>query len=353
MEQNRLTKRRKKRKRLFRNVLTLFLILALSVGGYFAYIFYELNSAASKSFKEINRGNVPKNHDKPDIKNKPFTMLLLGIENQEGGQGRSDVVLLITANPKSKEVAMVSIPRDSLVHIPTQGIKDKINHSYAYDGLDGTVQTVYELTDIPIDYYITTNFDGFKKTVDILGGVDVEVPFTFSAQLTETLKWKRYHQGPMHLNGREALAYVHMRKADPKGDMGRNERQKQVIQEIVKKSSSITSVTKIDDLIESLGDNVQTNIPASEFLDFLYTYKIMKDTKIDNVILTGDDDKINGVYYFRLHEDNLDLVSQHLKGILSHKKPKEALTFEEFKNPPAPETEGTSDSGTDSENDTQ
>ncbi|MDF2606862.1 MAG: lytR [Bacillales bacterium] len=344
MDQNRSSKRRKRRKRLVRNIFTTLIIIALCIGGYFAYIFYELNSAANKSFKDL-KGNVPKNHDKADIKNKPFTMLLLGIENQDGGQGRSDVILLITANPKSKEVAMLSIPRDSLVEIPSQGIKDKINHSYSYDGLDGTVETVYNLTGIPIDYYITTNFDGFKKTVDILGGVDVEVPFTFSAQLTETLTWKKYHQGPMHLDGREALAYVRMRKSDPNGDRGRNERQKQVIQEIVKKSSSITSITKIDDLIESLGENVQTNIPASEFLDFLYTYKIMKDTKIDNIILSGDDDRIDGIYYYRLHEDNLELATEHLKGIISHKKPEEAITFEEFKNP-TPEPEQTTDGST-------
>ncbi|MDA6131333.1 LCP family protein, partial [Escherichia coli] len=81
-------------------------------------------------------------------------------------------------------------------------------HSYSNGGIESTITTVNELLDIPIDYYITTNFDGFEDIVDTLGGIDVDVPFTFKAQLTDSLKWKTFREGNMELNGNEALAYV-------------------------------------------------------------------------------------------------------------------------------------------------
>ncbi|MED3749924.1 LCP family protein [Geobacillus stearothermophilus] len=252
-----------------------------------------------------------------EVRKDPFTVLLVGVENQyHDEEGRSDVVMLLTVNPKTNKVYLLSIPRDTRVYIPNEGRKDKITHSYSHGGIQSTIAAVNELIDVPIDYYVTTDFDGFQKIVDSLGGVTVDVPFTFKAQLTGSLKWHTFHKGKQELNGNEALAYVRMRKSDPRGDFGRNERQKQVIRAIIDKSTSITSLPKLDDIIADLGDHVRTNIPPADLLSFIYVYQKMKNADVENLHLKGYDETINGVYYYIPDEQSVSSINKTLRQAL-------------------------------------
>ena len=120
----------------------------------------------------------------------------------------------------------------------------------------------------------------------------------------------------MFLNGNEALAYVRMRKSDPQGDMGRNNRQRDVIKEIVDKGTSITSITKIDDMIEDVGNNVKSNIPPNSYLSFIKMYKSLNSVPIEQYKLEGSDEYINGGYYFRIDEESLTEITDKLNLIL-------------------------------------
>jgi polyisoprenyl-teichoic acid--peptidoglycan teichoic acid transferase len=310
--------RRKKKKRRFLRLFVLLLVFSFIGGGsYFAYdILYNTKKSTNNIFQELDRDKIP-NHREEDIKitKDPFTVLLVGIEDQEGGE-RSDVLMLATVNPKTEEVYLLSIPRDTRTYLPEVGYETKINHSYSNGGIESTIQAVSELLDVPIDYYITTNFQGFEDIVDTLGGVTVDVPFTFKAQLTGSLKWKTFHEGEMDLNGNEALAYVRMRKKDPKGDLGRNERQQQVIKAIVEKGTSISTIPKIDEIMEDLGNNVKTNIPPSKFASFVQLYTKIKNTNIKNLALEGYDEYIDGVYYYIPSEESIMEVSSTLQNAL-------------------------------------
>lgn len=310
--------RRKKKKRRFLRLFVLLLVFSFIGGGsFFAYdILYNAKKASNNIFQELDRNKIP-NHRDEEIKitKDPFTILLVGIEDQEGGE-RSDVLMLATVNPKTEEVYLLSIPRDTRTYLPEVGYETKINHSYSNGGIEATINAVTELLDVPIDYYITTNFQGFEDIVDTLGGVTVDVPFTFKAQLTDSLKWKTFYKGEMNLNGNEALAYVRMRKKDPKGDLGRNERQQQVIKAIVDKGTSFSSIPKIDDVMEDLGDNVKTNIPPSKFASFIQLYSKIKNTSIKHLALEGYDEYIDGVYYYIPSEESIIEVSSILKNSL-------------------------------------
>ena len=272
----------------------------------------------------------------------PFTVLALGIEDYMDGVARTDVILFNVINPKSKEVAMLTIPRDSYVYIESKGYEDKINHAYVFGGLDGTMKAVYRLLDIPIDYYISTNFNGFTDMVDAVGGVDVKVPFTFDAKMVDPSEWKTYTEGPAHLNGREALAYVRMRKDDPEGDFGRSKRQKEVIKAIVKEAVSLGGLTRIDSMLQAVGNNVQMNIPHNKFLGFLSVGKNLIHTKIDSIQLQGEGNYIGQTWYYMLDENNVEQVKAHLKELMSHTSPSQAITFEErLEKEKAEQNEGT------------
>ncbi|QOR66269.1 LCP family protein [Cytobacillus suaedae] len=321
MKDTRIRRRIEKRRRTgkFKRLFFLsFMTILIGAGSYFAYILYSANQAINNTYEEIDHNKLPSHRtEKIKLQKDPVTILLIGVENQEGGTGRSDVLMLVTMNPNTKETYLVSIPRDTRTYIPSKGKNDKITHSY-YGGVSSTVETVQELLDIPIDYYVTTNFQGFEDIVDSLNGITVDVPFTFKAQLTGSLRWKTYTEGEMELNGNEALAYVRMRKSDPRGDMGRNDRQKQVIKAIVDKGTSFGSLTKVDDVLHDVGENVKTNLPAKDLVSFVQLYNKMKGSEVQTLQLEGYDDYINNVYYFIPNEESIKQINSTLKTVLEN-----------------------------------
>ncbi|RKJ22727.1 LytR family transcriptional regulator, partial [Butyricicoccus sp. 1XD8-22] len=96
-----------------------------------------------------------------------------------GDRGRSDSIIVMTVNPKTESIDMLSIPRDTRVEIVGKGVDDKINHAYAFGGVEMSMNTVEKFLDIPIDYYIKLNMEGFKEIVDAVGGVDVNNDIDF------------------------------------------------------------------------------------------------------------------------------------------------------------------------------
>uniref|UniRef100_UPI0007D084B2 LCP family protein n=1 Tax=Rossellomorea aquimaris TaxID=189382 RepID=UPI0007D084B2 len=310
-------RKRLRKKRIFRVILFLFLIITIGGATFFGINFFtNTQSATNKIYQELDPDKFGEKMNDVEVTKDPFTILMTGVENQEGGLGRSDVLLLLTVNPKTEEIKMLSIPRDTLTYVEEAGYETKITHAYSYGGIEPTIEAVNELIDVPIDYYVTTNFKGFEDIIDTLGGVTVDVPFTFKAQLTDSLRWKTYYEGKMDLNGNEALAYVRMRKQDPRGDLGRNERQQQVIRAIMEEGTSISKLPKINNVIEDVGNNVKTNIPPSKFLSFVKLYTKMKDTKIERLSIDGVNDYIDGASYYLASEESLDELTDILNSTL-------------------------------------
>lgn len=319
MSKSRSNRRKSKKKQFWRISVLVVLFLLVGGGSYFAYNFVsQAKKATDNIYQEIDRDKV-KNHRTEEVKvsKEPFNILLLGIEEQGGGQ-RSDVIMLLTVNPETEEVSMLSIPRDTKTYVPAAGRETKITESFSYGGIESTIETIDELLDVPIDYYITTNFEGFEDIVDTLDGVQVNVPFTFKAQLTGSLKWKTFYEGQMDLNGNEALAYVRMRKKDPMGDQGRNDRQKEVIKAIVDKGTSLGSITKINDIMRDLGENVKTNIPPSQFASFIKLYSKVKNSDIQNLAIEGNNQTINNASYYIPDEESVTEISTILNNALDN-----------------------------------
>lgn len=279
----------------------------------------EAKKTANTIYEPLERETEVTTLDAVKEEDRNFSVLLVGVDTQGGAKyGLSDVLIVVTVNPKKEDITMVSIPRDSLVYIPDLNKKDKINHSFSNGGINYTVNTVENLLDIPIDYYVTTDFQGFEDIVDTVGGIEVNVPFTFKAQLTGSLKWKTFTEGPMELNGNEALAYVRMRKSDPQGDFGRNQRQKEVIKQIIDKGTSLKNISKLDEMLEDVSENIRTNIPSSNYLGLIKLYQNMKTVPITQLTIEGEDLNSGG-YYFIPSSQSLDQVSEELKRSLDPK----------------------------------
>ncbi len=325
----RLVRRRvkKRKRRPFRRLIRIFLVLLVlcMLGGvaYAGYLAYKVKSTADNSYKGLAHGNKSDlRMDKVTMGKDPVNILLMGVEDYKGSPGHSDALMVLTINPDTKEASIVSIPRDTRTYLPDAGRKDKITHAYAY-GKKGhkeqaTIDAVENFLDVPIDYYVRTNFQGFKEVVDSVGGITVDVPFDF---YQKNLKGHKiyFHKGKMDLNGDEALTYVQMRKQDKRGDFGRQERQQQAMKAVADKALSIKSISRADNLLNSVGDNVQTNISLKEMFGMRNFYKQIQSKELERMNIGGQDEYINGVYYFSPDEQVVQKVRDRIREILNYK----------------------------------
>ncbi|WP_044339943.1 polyisoprenyl-teichoic acid--peptidoglycan teichoic acid transferase TagU [Rossellomorea aquimaris] len=302
----RADKHNKKRK--WPKVVAIGLILLLVAGGGYAYsIYHSLNKTAETMNEKIDRPKSEKRTEEVKFEKKhPFSVLLLGVDERDGDRGRSDSMIVVTVNPHEKTTKMMSIPRDTRVEIVGKGMDDKINHAYAFGGVEMTMDTVEEFLDIPIDYYAKINMEGFRDIVDAVGGVTVQNDFTFNYE------GYTFKEGSLTLSGKEALAYSRMRYEDPRGDFGRQARQRQVIQAVIKEGASVSSLWNYGDIFGAIGENVKTNLTLEEMVDIQKNYKsATKD--ISQSQIAGEGAKLGGIYYYIVPEEEKQKVQSDLK----------------------------------------
>ncbi len=239
-----------------------------------------------------------------------LNVLLLGVDERPGDKGRSDTMILMSLNPKTNSMIMLSIPRDTYVNIPGRGM-DKINHAYAFGGVELAVETVEKTFDIPVHIYSRVNMEGFKQGIDALGGVTVNNTQSFSQG------GSTFAEGPIHLDGEQALDYIRMRKQDPRGDMGRNERQRAVITAAMEKGASFSSITKFGEILDILGGNVQTDLDMDK-IQTLFTGYLGTRHNIQTLELEGSGSTINGVWYYVVPDSEFNRIhteiTNHMQG---------------------------------------
>ncbi len=232
-----------------------------------------------------------------------FTALLLGVDQRPGDRGRSDTIMVATVNPNTGKALLFNIPRDTRTKLVKRGYDDKINHAYAYDGIAGAVATVEHFIDVPIDYYVQVNMEGFETLVNLMEGVDVVNSFAFDYE------GRSFPKGPLHLDGEMALKYSRMRFDDPRGDFGRNERQRQVLKDLFRRTSRWDGIASFQDVLQTMSEHIRTNLTFQQMQGLFLKYRT-KITAIDSTEVKGQGTRIGGIYYYlvddaeraRLHE---------------------------------------------------
>ncbi|WP_064093154.1 polyisoprenyl-teichoic acid--peptidoglycan teichoic acid transferase TagU [Rossellomorea aquimaris] len=297
------------KKRKWTKVFGIILVLLLIGGGAYAYsVYHSLNKAVETMHSPIERDMSSKRTKEVTFDDKePFSVLLLGVDERENDKGRSDSMIILTVNPNVKSVKMISIPRDTLTKIVGKGTKDKINHAYAFGGVEMAMDTVEGLLDIPIDYYVKINMEGFEDIVNAVGGVTVNNDLNFSdGGFT-------FPEGEITLNGKEALAFSRMRYKDPRGDFGRQLRQRQVIQAVIREGASVSSLWNFDNIFDALGNNVKTNLKFEEMVDIQKNYKAASKDIEQIQIQNGSGTKIDGIYYYVIPDEELSSIQSTLQ----------------------------------------
>ncbi|EKE11861.1 MAG: cell envelope-related transcriptional attenuator [uncultured bacterium] len=291
-------------------LFSFFILYGIFYGGFFIYKTYSIgkkmnpeihpSSSILNAIKSIANQNLPpiKGNDDDQI-----NILLLGTAGKgKPGQNLTDTLMVASIDAKTNRVALLSVPRDLYVPVPDAKINTKINSVYQY-GLSSSgndekkaaeviQKTIEHVTGFSIDYYIILNFDGFQKAIDDIGGINViserdiyDERYPGPNYSYETFKLSK---GFNHLDGATALKYARERHDDPEGDFGRAKRQQQIMQAAKNKvfsANTLMNVFTLNDLFNTLGDNIKTNIDVEEFPGFFELAKKLDTNNINNVVV--------------------------------------------------------------------
>lgn len=212
----------------------------------------------------------------PDLSNitQPagqVNILILGSDYRPGRGFRTDVIMLLSLNPGKGTATLTSFPRDLYITIPGIGM-ERINTAQEYGGFALTTATFEENFGVTPNYYMMTNFDGFKGIVDTLGGIDVTVASTLKDEcsvrsMVDGMGYCTIPAGFFHMDGETALWYVRSRHSS--SDFDRTRRAQEVITAIFQKIVSLNGLNRVSELYSLFNSSIETNIPLSEIISLL------------------------------------------------------------------------------------
>ncbi len=329
-QQKKPVKRRKARRLVF---LFLFAMLLLA-GGVAGAFYWKINDTIGTLSNPTRDGvnTLTEEVDSAYHSDKPISFVVLGRDTRpETGSMNTDVMIVAVANPQTKKVTMVSLPRDTRIKIPGYSGYRKINEVYAdgeaerrkaerngqvptENGVTLTKKTLKELLGIPIEHYVEVDFDGFKAVIDELGGVEVNVDRKLVYDDPTDGTHINLEPGLQLLNGEQALGYVRHRH-DNRGlkyyssDFDRSRRQQEVIKAIVDKTISVEGVTKLFSIMDVAGEHIHTDMPAEKIKGLAIDFKGMSSASINSLE--------NGAYwkspFTYLPKENLEAIRTALQ----------------------------------------
>ncbi|MCT2534203.1 LCP family protein [Aquibacillus koreensis] len=338
MDEYRMERRNQKKSKVKKRILYTVLLIIVIFLGIGVYLFTHGYNAVQNSYEDLDRKD-----NKSDLREEaitigddPLSILLIGVEDYSTGgeNGRADTQIVVTLNPKTNKMTMTSVPRDTRVELTAEEATDayagshKINAAYTFGSISGyganklTVEKVEDLLGIPIDEYITVNFDGFREIVDALGGVTIDIKEGFwEENIYDNNNRITFESGPAKLNGEEALAFVRMRKRDVNTVYPRDERQRQFIQATIDQAISAGTIFKVGEISNIIGANVTTSLTASEIFALQKMYSSMDASSIETIEIEGSDQRVDGIWYFIPAENGIENASLQLKENLGLDKP--------------------------------
>lgn len=300
----------KKKKKWLKIVLGVFIAFIVVDAVVLAKMYYDAKKAVDTTYHKVKYKNMRKKSIQISDTD-PFSVLLLGTDTGEEGrtyQGRSDTIMVAAINAKGS--SLVSIPRDTLVNIEGYG-QSKINAAYAYYDVAGAINTVQSYLGIPIDHYIEVNMRGLEELSAAVGPITVENDFDF------TVGSNHYPKGEVTLNSKNILPYARMRYDDPRGDYGRQLRQRNVVTAMIKKIASVGSITKYQSILNAISSNMKTDLTFDQMKEIYGNYKDAMDIK--QLQLQGNGQMIDGISYEVVPQENLTKVQDELKQTLEIK----------------------------------
>jgi LCP family protein required for cell wall assembly len=231
-------------------------------------------------------------------------ILVLGVDDAYGH--RSDTIMLLHINPEKKTAGVISIPRDTIVTLPGRGL-DKVNHAYAYGGVELARRTVEDFLRINVPYYILVDLAGIENLIDQIGGVTINVEkrmyyVDYAGDLHIDLQ-----PGVQKLNGQQAMGYLRFRHTD--NDFARIARQQKFVRAVGEELMKRENILRSPNLFVSLLSCVDTNLNSREILGLSLALRgAYEMNQISMSTIPGTDLMVDGIYYWKPDEAEVNKI---------------------------------------------
>jgi len=299
-------------KRILKWTLISLLAIALTVGlAGFIFVYHTLGKIGVDT-EVIYEAKQQLDIAMPD---EPRNILVMGTdEDPDGSSKRSDSIILVRVNPNGECISILSIPRDLIVDIPDLG-PEKINAAYATGGTPLAIETVRNLTGLPVHHFVVINYGGFETAVDAMGGVYVDVDQRYFNDNSDSYYGEEYepidiYPGYQKLNGKDALAYVRYRHTD--SDFMRIARQQYFIQDVKAQSLKWGNLTGIPELADAFASNTTSDIGRSDVLSLTKFVLTVSRDRIHQAQVPVEE--MAGGGYLALSKKDLTSVIEQFQG---------------------------------------
>lgn len=237
-------------------------------------------------------------------------VLVLGLDGKTGV--RSDTIMVVHINPNKKEISVISIPRDTLTVLPGRGL-DKINHAFAYGGVDLARKTVMEFLQVEIPYYVAVDIAGLASLIDGLGGVTLDVEKRMYYVDYSGGVYINLHPGLQKLSGRDALGYLRYRQDG--GDLIRITRQQKFLKALGAELFKRENIFKTPQLFLSLLSHIETNLSPKETLGLSLGLRSAYELgRVNMASIPGFDLVVDGIYYWKPDYPAVQrLIEEHIR----------------------------------------
>ena len=312
-----------KKRRIWPWILMLAVFLTAALGG----AYFASNSLTEKPLEKKQSEELLTAKDKA-------TIMIMGVDERDDDVGRSDTLMIASIDPKTNQASLLSVPRDTRVKIKGHGF-DKVNAAYAYGKERLSQDTVENLLGVNIDHYIIINTKSFKKIIDAIGGIDIDVP----KRMHYEDPWDDdggliidFQPGMQHMDGAKAVTYVRYR--DEEGDLGRIRRQQDFVRACMEKIVSPAIIPKLPSVIKEVMGSIETDLSFRQLLEFAGTLKESKNNGLKTDMVPGKPLYIEGISYWIPDLNKLRLTVADTLGVsLSGKyKTKMEADIREYEN---------------------
>lgn len=320
MRSERHVKNQKRKTWIKRIILILGILISFAVGtaaGYYGNLIQNFLTEISEEGTEEPEETTEQDETIADL--HPISILLLGLDDDGGGPQRSDTMMVATINPEQESVKLVSIPRDTLITLPGTERLEKFNAVYPIYGIEGLKDFVEDYLRIPIHFHATLSFQGLVDLVDAVGGITVDSELSFTVQDSEeNMDAIEIEEGIQTLDGEKALGYARMRKQDPRGDFGRQERQREVIQALANEVLSLRSLANIAPILNAISPNLSTNMSSQQIMSVASNYSSAAQN-IESMEMSGVADYVyiptynQELYVWLPYEETLSTIQETLR----------------------------------------
>lgn len=275
------------------------LVIVFLAAGIGAGFYYASSSLFDKPEKRIRTEPRPYQPTEALLVAKDkTTVMIMGVDERKDDVGRSDTLMLATVDPKKKSASLLSIPRDTRVHVPGYGY-DKINVAYSLGGHNLTQDTVEEFLDTPVDHYVLIKVPAFKRIIDAIGGVDIDV----EKRMEYVDEWDDdgglvidLYPGPQHMDGATAITYVRYR--DEEGDIGRIERQQKFMKAVMDQVMSPSIIPRLPNIIREVMGSVETDLSFRQCLELAGALKEAQSNGLKTKMVSGRPVYIDEISYW-------------------------------------------------------